>query len=104
MAPQLVGLAIVFGLLALWAAVMRRGGHLRWLQPFLRPATPQANPLLTAASLNLTPQHRLHVVVYQQRQFLVLTGPGVGVMLNWEEHSSFLPAFNAALTRQEPEK
>ena len=98
--PKLVGLGIVFGLLALWAWAMRRAGHGRWVPPFARTAPDQANLLHAAASLTLTPQHRLHLVVYEQRQIIVLTAPGGGAMLDLENRSSFFPAFNAALARQ----
>ena len=104
MVPQLVGIAIVFGLLAVWALAMRRGGHLRWLEPFLRSAPPHSNLLQGVASLNLTPQHRLHVVAYQQRQFLVLTGPGVGAIHDCDAPPPFISAFNAALAPKESDR
>jgi hypothetical protein len=90
-------LAIVFGLLALfvWAVKRPPGG---WMLPFPgRRAASAAAPLRAEASLLLSPQHRLHIVCWEHRRFLVLTGAGAAVIHDLETPSSFLPAFAASL-------
>lgn len=94
---RLAGLAIVFGLLALFAWAARRSPEgFRWPK-WGRRAAAETRELAGEASLLLAPQHRLHVVRWREHRFLVLTAPGGGTIVSLESASSFLPAFTEAL-------
>ena len=96
MAAKAAGLAIVFGLLALWAFLMRRAGA-KWTLRLGRAASSTRASLRSEVTLALSPQHRLHVIEWEQRRFLLLTFPSGGVVVDPGAHASFLPAFAEAL-------
>ena len=96
LAAKVAGLAVVFGLLALWAWMMRRAGA-RIQLPLGRKRAAGAAPLRSEAALILSPHHRLHLIQWEEKRFLVLTSPAGGSVLDLNPHTSFLPAFAEAL-------
>jgi hypothetical protein len=90
-------LAIVFGLLALFVWVMKRSPGRFGLALASRAKTVGEPALAVDGAIPLSAQHRLHIVRWQHKCFLVLTGPGGGSICPAEPPPSFLPALAEAL-------